>query len=110
MERVSPYELCKKVERQLQAKLSGLDVPSLPREEQTIIHALRQAVTDARLTIRDYEVADTRAEQVSAAQEAKDFLEQAQKSILTASSYGVFGPADVAHLSANLEQIADHLQ
>jgi hypothetical protein len=110
MERVSPYILCKRLEGQLQAKLSSIDLPSLPHAEQTVILGLRQSLIDARLTIQEYELSETRDEQLRVAQEAKGFLEQVNKSILAVSGQGIFSAVDVAHLSANIEQIADNIR
>jgi hypothetical protein len=110
MERVSPYELCKRVEGQLQAKLSGLDIPSLSHDTQAIVQTLRQTIIDARLTVQEYTFAETREEQAKAAREAQEYLAQAQKGILAASSHSIFGAVDVAHLSANIEQITDRLK
>ena len=110
MESKSPFVLTKQLETQLNSALSMIDVYDLPAKEAKLVHALKQEVLDARLDARDYELSETRAEQIKCAQVAKKRLEQVRKNILAASEYNVFGAVDVAQLSAQIEQIIDYIQ
>ena len=110
MEITSPYTLIKQLEAQVRSGLSGLDLMTLPLGEQKVLEELRQALVDARLTAQDYELSETRDMQLKRAKEAKQLLRQAEKGILTASHHDVFGPVEVAHLSANIERAIGHLQ
>jgi hypothetical protein len=107
MDKISPYTACKRLEARLQSKFSSLDLPSLPHGDQRTLQSLRQVVIDARLTLQEYEMAETRQEQQLASKEASAFLQQATKDILMASSQGHFSAVDVAHLSATIEQIIE---
>ncbi len=66
-------------------------------------------MADARLDVRDYEYAETRAEQQQHAKAAKKRLEQVRQAVLLASEYNVFSAIDVAHTTATIEQITKHL-
>jgi hypothetical protein len=89
--------------------LSPIDMHALPQATQKVMLPVRQQIIDARLDVRDYELADTRVEQQVLARTAKGRLETLQASILTASSHGIFGAADVAELSARIQQIISKL-
>ena len=88
----------------------GLDPTALPQSEQKVLEGLRRVLADARLTAQDYELAESRDEQLGQAREAKDFLRQAEQGILAASHTGVFGAVEVAHLSASIERIIEYLR
>lgn len=110
MEQQSPFLLMKQLEAQLGSVLAAIDVYSLPVSEARLIEVLRQEITDARLDARDYELSETRAEQLKNAKMAKRRLEKVRKYILEASEFNVFGSVDVALLSAKLAQIIDELK
>ncbi len=95
-------------ERQLRAILRGVDTDLLEPTEQKAAAAVRRLSADVRLDIRDYELSETRAEQLKCAATAKKRLGQLQAAIL--ASGVAFGPADVAQLTAQLEQVAANLQ
>ncbi|HET8709292.1 MAG TPA: hypothetical protein VFL85_03345, partial [Candidatus Saccharimonadales bacterium] len=82
-------------------------VYSLPEGERKTVTGLRQELVDARLDIRDYELSETREAQLQCAKVAKSRLKKIQKDILAASEYNVFGAADVAQLTAQLEHISE---
>lgn len=110
MESESPYVLCKRLEAQIINMLSFLDVQSLSQDEQKIIRDLKRDVIDARLDIQDYELAETREQQLKDAKEAKKRLDQVRNGILAASEHNVFSAIDVAQLSANIEQIKGRIR
>lgn len=107
---MSPFLLIKALETQLRGTLSSFDLASVPVSERNVITALRNDLTDARLDVRDYELSETREEQLRKAKEAKARLSRIRKEILTASEYNVFNAVDVAQYSAQLEQIIDKLE
>lgn len=86
--------------------LNALDTDTLDRSDQKIITALKLLMADARLDIRDYEMADSRAEMIKYSKSATKRLEQTREMILLASEHNIFGAIDVAQLTAELEQIA----
>lgn len=103
MENTSPFLAIQRVERQLKNMLRSATLDSLDPEERKAIQGLRQLVIDTRLDIRDYELSETRAEQLKCAVAARAQLQTLQEVILKAGT--VFGPADVAHLGAQFQQI-----
>jgi hypothetical protein len=60
--------------------------------------------------VTDYELSETREEQAKNAKFAKKWLNQAQKNILSASEFNIFDAIDVAHLSAQIDQVKDGLK
>ena len=66
---------------------------------------LRQNLADAKIYTADYELSEMRDEQVDNAKKANKYLERARQQILRASEFDVFGPIDVAHLSAQIDQL-----
>lgn len=80
-----------------------------PKEKNTLAD-LAQSLTDARIYVQAYELSETRQQQQDSAQQAKHWLSKGQKDILTISERGVFGAADVAQLSAQIEQISANLK
>jgi len=101
----SPLKLIQGLNTQFSAILSPIDTHSLPRETQKVILPIRQHIIDARLDVRDYELAETRAEQIRLRGVAVERLTGLQERLLAASSHGLFGPADVAQISAQIQQI-----
>jgi hypothetical protein len=71
---------------------------------------LQQDLTDARIYANDYELSETRDEQLDNAKKSKKWLEQARRNILAASEFNIFGAIDVAHLTAQVEQVKDMLK
>jgi len=102
---ISIFQQAKELETQVGKQLSAYDLADLPREQRDRIIQLKNTLIDARLDARDYEYAQTRADQLQAAKEARLRLEQAQAAIVKTSEYGLFSAVDVAQLSANIQQL-----
>lgn len=105
MESESPFLLIKALEAQLNSVLSAVDIYALGAGEQKVVASIKREIIDARLDIRDYELSETRLEQVKCATAAKKRLEDIRKLILSASEYNVFSAIEVAQLSAQVEHI-----
>ncbi len=103
MENTSPFVAMQRAETQLKVLLRQVDTDTLEPSEKKAMASIRRLSADARLDIRDYELSETREEQLKNAVKAKKRLGKLQASILVAGL--VFSPADVAQLSAQLEQI-----
>jgi hypothetical protein len=108
MEHASPFLAMQRVEGQVKTLLRGVDADLLASDEKKTLAGLRRLMTDVRLDIRDYELSETRDEQIKCRQAAKKRLGELQKAILAVSA--AFSPADVAQVSARLEQIEGWLQ
>src|SRR5690348_16037062 len=90
----------------IKSLLSAFDIQTLPRDEQRIIAVIKQQTADARLDVRDYEYAETRAEQEVAQKVAKRRLKEVTTAILVASEYNIFSAIQVVELSTKIEQIS----
>lgn len=106
---VSPFLLIKQLESDALRLLSGLDMTLLTAREQQQVNELKHGLVDARLEVQDYELAETRADQLRNAKQAKKYLLNAEKLILT-NPAGVFGSVDIAYITAYIGQIADKLR
>lgn len=96
------------VERLIKGVLRTADTDQLSPAEKKAVANAKRLVVDTRLDIRDYELSETRTEQLAKMAEAKKHLSKLQANILAAGP--VFGPADVAQLDAQLEQINGWLE
>lgn len=75
-----------------------------------MVSSLKREMADARLDARDYELSETRAEQLENAAHAKKRIEDIRKAVLTASEKNLFSAIDVAHITAQLEQASSFLR
>ena len=105
----SPFLRIKQLETEVGSVLSPIDVYELDRGLQKLIAAIKHELVDARLDIRDYELSETRAEQLEKAKAAQKRLEALRKNILTASEHDIFSAVDVAQLTAQLDFVAEHI-
>ena len=105
----SPFLLVKHLEADVLRLLSQLDPAYLSTEEQQKIARIKNNLIDARLEIQDYELAETREYQLRNAADAKKYLQKV-RSVITSNTLNVFGVVDVAHLTAQLEQISEQLR
>ncbi len=67
-------------------------------------------ITDARLDTRDYELSETRDEQLKHAAAAKKRLALVRKDILAASEYDIFSAIDVAQLTGTVDHIIERIE
>jgi hypothetical protein len=109
MEIQSPFTLAKRLENQIVSVLSPLDIFTMPHSERKLITELRRDMADAKLDTRDYELSETRDEQLDNAKIAKERLDQVRKLILAASEINIFSAIDVAQLTATIEHIDTQL-
>ena len=107
MDNTSPFLAMQRVEGELKSLLRAIDTDLLEPAEKKALPSIRRLATDARLDIRDYELSETREEQLKCAASAKKRVAKLQASVLAAGF--AFGPADVAQLSAQLEHIRSRL-
>lgn len=108
MSNKSPFLLMKQLEGDVLRLLSHVDITELETAEQHKLAQLKNLLIDTRLEIQDYELAETRDNQLRNARDAKQRLDTIQKAI-SGSTLSVFGSVDVAHLVAKIGQIEDKL-
>ena len=90
--------------------LRRIDQTKLDEKPRGAVAKVHQSLIDAKIYIRDYELSEMRDEQLKNAKTGKKWLEQARQAMLKASEYNVFGAIDVAHLSAQIDQIIGDLK
>jgi cobalamin biosynthesis Mg chelatase CobN len=105
----SPFQRVKELDTHIRGLVSYLDIDTLPAVQREIVTLIKRQASDARLDLRDYGMAETKAEQDRLAKEAYSRLEELQKNIVKASEYGFFSAIDVAQFSANIQQIISDL-
>lgn len=101
--------LVSELKQDILRQLSRLDIVSLPTKEQEVIEQLRGEIVDARLDIKDYELAETRDDQLRNAKDAKKRLHTVEQLIL-ANPSNIFGSVEVAQLTAYIGHITDRLR
>jgi hypothetical protein len=106
----SPSVMVKQLDTQVTMILRKVDQYMLSEKPRNELAGLRQSIADARTYSRDYELSEMREEQIDRAKKARKFLEQARQAILKASEFNVFGPVDVAHLTAQIDLIKNGLK
>jgi len=105
MDNTSPFLAMQRAELLLKGVLRTLDSDMLDAAEKKVVATIKRLAVDVRINLRDYELSETRAEQLRNAVAAKKRIAKLQANILHASM--VFGPVDVAQLDAQLEQISE---
>jgi hypothetical protein len=107
---MSPSRRIKQLDAQISNILRKFDLRKLNAKEREVLDRLQQNLVDSRIYTTDYELSETRDGQLKNAKNAKKWLEQARKNILSASEFDIFGAVDVAHLSAQIDQIISELK
>jgi hypothetical protein len=102
--------MAKQLDNHIARLLRRFDLAKQSKNAREAITELRQNIVDAKTYTNDYELSETREEQLQNAKQAKKWLEEARKNILIASQYDVFNAVDTAHLSAQAEQIEASLK
>jgi hypothetical protein len=105
-----PSRMVKQLDAQIRIVLRQHDLRNLGSKERKILADLQQNLVDALIYINDYELSEIREEQLDRAKKAGHWLDQARKNILSASEFNIFGAVDVAHLTAQIEQISSNLK
>lgn len=108
-ESASIYQQARAVEQQIGRVIAAIDSDSLAKAERELVMQLKHQTIDGRLSVRDYEYAESRAEQLRLADEARGLLEQLHATMLTASEYNIFSAVDIAELSAAIQHIIGQL-
>lgn len=110
MTNISLLEEAKELEAQVTKLFAGRDIADLQHTQKELVNIVKYQLVDVRLDTRDYEYAQSRAEQMECAAEALPRLEELHKNIMKAAEYGLFSAIDIAHVGARLQQITSHLR
>lgn len=90
--------------------LSQIDLDVTDRQQVKLVGTIKHLLADARLDIRDWELAENRQEMQRYAREALQRIEQARASMLLASEHGVFSAIQVAEITAQLDMAESELR
>lgn len=96
------------LDREMRGMLRSVDSEKLDRSEREVIMKLKTALSEIRLDIRDYEYAQTRAEQTKWSKHGRHNLRALNALVLMLAQ--VFGPADVASIGARIDSLQNGLQ
>jgi hypothetical protein len=110
MANYTPSGLVKQIDNQVNMILRKINWDQVGEKARKAVLELRQDLVDARVYSSDYELSEMRDEQLDNAKKAKNYLEKARQQILRASEFDVFGPIDVAHITAQIEQVKADLK
>ena len=110
MQSKAPSAAVKDLDRQLRSILRPIDVLKLNKSLRDTLSGMQQDLSDARVYASDYELSETREQQLENAKQAKKYLNKVNRTILGASEHDIFSPLDVAHLAAAVDQIKADLK
>ena len=105
-----PSTRVKQLESDIRQILRKTNANKLERKYRDALTDLRQNLVDIRIYVNAYEFSEERPEQEENAKITKKWLAKARQNILKTSEADVFGPADVAHLSAQIDQLIGDLR
>jgi|JI10StandDraft_1071094.scaffolds.fasta_scaffold50873_4 hypothetical protein len=96
-------EATRQLDLKIKIILRGVDRENTSQVKKRALEQIRLACNEVKLDVRDYEYAETLAEQKKWARIGRHNLKALEQNILLLDD--VFGPADVAELSAVIEQV-----
>jgi len=110
MASASPSTLVKQIINLVEVLLRQIALAEVSEKARKAVLDLRQSLNEARIYSNDYELSEMREEQIDNAKKANKWLDQAHRQLLRASEFDVFGPIDVAHLTAQIDQVKADLK
>lgn len=90
--------------------LRKTNINKLGAKYRSALGDLRQNLVDIRIYTNAYEFSEERPEQLENAKIAKQWLGEARQHILIASEENIFTAIEVAHLTAQIDQIIGDLK
>jgi hypothetical protein len=102
--------MVRQIDNQVGRILRQADWSKMGQKVRICIDELRQSLADAKKYSQDYELSEMRDEQLENAKKAKKYLNLARRNILRASEFNIFSAIDVAHLTAQIDQVKADLK
>lgn len=96
------------LERRVKITLREVERDKLHKAEKAQFDKIKLALTQLKLDVRDYEYAETRAEQMKWGKIARHNLKALEQGVLTLGT--VFGAADTAEIGAQIDTIRTELE
>ncbi len=106
----SPFVLATRLVGSISGQLSAFDTDDITQAQRLELGLLKRLLADARLDARDYELSETRAEQIENAEQARVRLDELRLLILHTSEYNVFSAIEVSQTTAQVDEIIGLLQ
>ena len=101
----APSVQAKQIEQDVNNILRKFDLTRRNAAERENLISLKQDLANVRLYTNAFELSETPEEQAGNAKNARRWLAKADARILKASESNIFGPVDVAHLSAQIDTL-----
>jgi hypothetical protein len=108
-EHASPTAQSKALDAFVASLVMRFDIDALDAPERELLKKLKRLGTDIKLDVRDYNAADSQAEQQRLEHEARARLAELEQAIAKAGELNLFSAVEVAHLSANAQQLTASL-
>jgi tRNA U34 5-carboxymethylaminomethyl modifying GTPase MnmE/TrmE len=105
----APSVMFKKLESDVRLALRKVNDRQLEPKYRKALAEIRQNLVDIRIYTNAYDFSEERGEQLDNAKLARKWLEQMHRHILKASEADIFSAIDVAHLTAQIDQITGDL-
>lgn len=99
----------KNIDRQVYSILRTVDVLGLDRAPRELLTKFQLRMDEAQRYAKDYDAAEFWNEKEDAASALSERVEQLNQYLLDLSSYDLFGPTDVAQMSAQFDAIRSKL-
>jgi ribosome-binding factor A len=104
----APSYLTRQLGAQLNRIVRKLDRDELSSKEIALLTKASQDLATARVYATDYELSETREEQLENAKKSKKWLREVDKNLLAVSHR--FSAIDTAHMTAQIEQTISRLE
>lgn len=96
------------LDRKVKGILRDVEVEKLHRENREVIRKIKLACNEVKLDVRDYEYAQTRLEQEKWLKIAHHNLRALETLLLHLDD--IFGPADIAELSGQIQLLQSNIK
>lgn len=110
MENDAPLKQLGQIAQQIRSILHATEVDPADMIMRKMIQNITRNLEIARKFLHDYEREEDVRVQALILPQGIARLETLRKNILDASQYNLFGAVDVAHLSANIDQLIERLR
>ena len=104
-----PSTKVKRIEAEIRQILRKIDQSKVEPRYRSALNDLRQNLVDIRIYTNAYEFSEERPEQLDNAKTARKWLAKAHQNLLKASEGDLFSAIEVAHLSAQIDQLIGDL-
>jgi hypothetical protein len=105
----SAYTIAKRLDGDVGRILSRIDLREQDTKVRSSVHTLKRELAELCGEVRDYELADTLAEQQKLGQSARQRLLEIEKYILALSQHDIFDALEIAELSVRMDTLQQEL-